>query len=92
MCLKSTNTNILKNGARAMTTVNEVLTVSSSPSLEEEPSNFMGLQDGEVDIISQEAVAKAIELKQARGLPITVWNNGSPYHKYPDGRIEHIQV
>jgi hypothetical protein len=75
-----------------MTTVNEVLTVSSSPSLEEEPSNFMGLQDGEVDIISQEAVAKAIELKQARGLPITVWNNGSPYHKYPDGRIEHIQV
>lgn len=75
-----------------MTTVNEVLTLPSSPSLEEEPSNFMGLQNGEVDIISQEAVSRAIELKQARGLPITVWNNGNPYRKYPDGRIEPIQV
>jgi hypothetical protein len=75
-----------------MNTVNEVLTVYSSQSLEEEPSNFMGLRDGEVDIISQEAVAKALAQKQAMGLPVTVWNNGNPYRKYPDGRIEHIQV
>jgi hypothetical protein len=82
----------LIDGARAMTTANEVVTVPPSSLLEEEPSNFMGLQDGEVDIISQEAVAKAIELKQARGLPITVWNSGKPYYKYPDGHIEHIQI
>jgi hypothetical protein len=88
--LKSANTNILKDGAKAMTSVNEMLIVP--PSLEEESSNFMGLQDGEVDIISQEAVAKAIAQKQARGLPISVWNNGNPYYKYPDGRIEHIQA
>jgi hypothetical protein len=82
----------LKDGARAMTIVNDVLVANPSQLLEEEPSNFMGLPDGEVDIISQEAVARAIELKQARGLPITVWNNGNPYHRYPDGRIKHIQV
>jgi hypothetical protein len=55
-------------------------------------SNFMGLQDGEVDTISQAAVAKALTQKQAMGLPVTVWNNGNPYRKYPDGRIEYIQV
>ncbi len=75
-----------------MTTVNEMLISPSAPSLEEESSNFMGLQDAEVDIISQEAVARAIAQKQARGLPISIWNNGNPYYKYPDGRIEHIQV
>jgi hypothetical protein len=55
-------------------------------------SNFMGLQDGEVDKISQAAVAQALTQKQAMGLPVTVWNNGNPYRKYPDGRIEYIQV
>jgi hypothetical protein len=80
------------DGARAMTVVNDVLTLPQSQLLEEEQSNFMGLQDGEIDIISQEAVARAIAQKEALGLPITVWNNGNPYRKYPDGRIEHIQV
>jgi hypothetical protein len=75
---------------RAMTATNEVLTVS--PSLKEEQSNFMGLRDGEVDVISQEAVALAMAQKQTMGFPITVWNHGNPYRKYPDGRIEHIQV
>lgn len=73
-----------------MTATNEVLTVF--PSLKEEQSNFMGLRDGEVDVISQEAVAREMVQKQVMGLPITVWNNGNPYRKYPDGRIEHIQV
>jgi hypothetical protein len=82
----------VKNGAKAMTTINDVLTSPQSQLLEKEQSNFMGLRDGEVDIISQEAVAKALAQKQAMGLPITVWNNGNPYRKYPDGRIEHIQV
>jgi hypothetical protein len=82
----------VKNGAKAMTTINDVLTSPQSQLLEKEQSNFMGLRDGEVDIISQEAVAKALAQKQAMGLPITIWNNGNPYRKYPDGRIEHIQV
>ena len=73
-----------------MTATNEVLTVPPSQSLEEEQLNFLGLQDGEVDIISQEAVAREIAQKQAIGLPITVWNNGNPYRKYPDGHIERI--
>jgi hypothetical protein len=47
-----------------MTIVNDVLVA--------DPSNFMGLPDGEVDIISQEAVTRESELKQARGLPNTV--------------------
>ena len=75
-----------------MTVVNDVLTLPQSQLLEEEQSNFMGLQDGEIDIISQEAVARAIAQKEALALPITVWNDGNPYRKYPDGRIEHIQV
>jgi hypothetical protein len=75
-----------------MTTVNEMLIVPSSLSLEEESSNFMGLEDEEVDIISQEAVAREIAQKHVRGLPISVWNDGNPYYKYPDGRIEYIQV
>lgn len=82
----------MEDAVRATTTTNDVLTVSQSLPLGEEQSNFMGLRDGEVDVISQAAVAEAITKKQAMGLPITVWNNGSPYRKYPDGHIEHIQV
>jgi hypothetical protein len=75
-----------------MSAVNDVLSVPQSQLPEQEPSNFIGLQDGEVDLISQKAVAKALAHKQALGLPITIWNNGNPYHRFPDGRIEHIQV
>ena len=75
-----------------MSAVNDVLSISQSQLPEQEQSNFMGLQDGEVDLISQKAVAKAIAQKQALGLPITVWNNGNPDLQFPDGRIEHIQV
>lgn len=75
-----------------MSAVNDVLSVSQSQLPEVEQSNFMGLQDGEVDLISQKAVAQAVAQKQALGLPITVWNNGNPYRQFPDGRIEYIQV
>jgi hypothetical protein len=75
-----------------MSAVNDVLSVSQSQLPEEEQSNFMDLGDGEVDLISQKAVAKALARKQALGLPITVWNNGNPYRQFPDGRIEYIQV
>jgi hypothetical protein len=75
-----------------MSAVNDVLSVSQSQLPEVEQSNFMGLQDGEVDLISQKAVAQAVAQKQALGLPITVWNNGNPYRQLPDGRIEYIQV
>ncbi|WP_310487817.1 hypothetical protein [Chamaesiphon sp. VAR_69_metabat_338] len=54
--------------------------------------NFMELADGEVDAISQAAVATAIVQKQAMGLPITIWNEGNPYRRYPDGRVEYIQL
>ncbi len=74
-----------------MTVINDLLTVSQSQ-LEEKQSNFMGLPDGEINIISQGAVARAVAQTQALGLPITVWNNGNPYRKYPDGHIEHIQI
>jgi hypothetical protein len=86
------NTNILKHGGRAMTATNDMLTFAQPQLPEGEQSNFMGLRDGEVDTISQEAVVKAIAQKQTIGLPITVWNDGKPYRKYPDGRIKHIQV
>jgi hypothetical protein len=75
-----------------MTAVNNDLKVQSRPVEEMEQHNFLGLWDGEVELVSQEAVAKALAQKQAMGLPITVWNDGNPYRKYPDGRIEYIQL
>jgi hypothetical protein len=75
-----------------MTAVNNDLKVQFRPGEEMEQHNFLGLRDGEVEVVSQEAVAKALAQKQAMGLPITVWNDGNPYRKYPDGRIEYIQL
>jgi hypothetical protein len=82
----------MEDAIRAMTTPNDVITISQSLPLGEEQSNFMGLRDGEIDMLSQTAVADAIAKKEAVGLPITAWNNGNPFRKYPDGHIEHIQV
>jgi hypothetical protein len=82
----------MEDSVRAMTTTNDVLTVAQPLPSGEEQSNFMGLRDGEVDMLSQAAVAEAIAKKEAVGLPITVWNNGNPFRKYSDGHIEHIQV
>jgi hypothetical protein len=75
-----------------MTTVNDGLKVQLRSLEEVDRHNFMGLRDGEVDAISQEAVSTALAHKQAMGLSITVWNDGNPYRKYPDGRIEYIQM
>jgi hypothetical protein len=74
-----------------MTAVNNDLKVQPQAVEEMDRHNFLGLRDGDIDVISQEAVAKALAQKQANGLPITVWNDGNPYRKYPDGRIEYIE-
>jgi hypothetical protein len=74
-----------------MTAVNNDLKVQPQVLEEMERHNFLGLRDGAVDVISQEAVAKALAQKQVNGLSITVCNDGNPYRKYPDGRIEYIQ-
>jgi hypothetical protein len=74
-----------------MTAVNKGLKVKPQSIEELEQHNFLGLCDGEVDVISQQAVHKALVQKQKMGLPITIWNDGSPYKKYPDGQIEYIQ-
>jgi hypothetical protein len=57
-----------------------------------ESPNFLGLADGEVQQISQDAVRQELENKQADGFPVTHWNGGKPYRKYPDGQIEEIQI
>jgi hypothetical protein len=74
-----------------MTTVNQGLKVKLQSTEELAKHNFLGLCDGEVDVISQQAVTEMLVQKQKMGLPITTWNNGNPYEKYPDGRIEYIQ-
>jgi hypothetical protein len=74
-----------------MTAVNNELKVQSRLVEEMDRHNFLGLQDGEVEVISRKIVSQALAQKQAMGLPITIWNNGNPYRKYPDGRIEYIQ-
>jgi hypothetical protein len=72
-----------------MTAINKVL----PRSIEELGGhNFLDLDDGKVDAISQAAVTESLEQKQSMGLSITIWNNGNPYRKYPDGRIEYIQT
>jgi hypothetical protein len=43
-----------------------------------ESHNFLGLADGEVEQISQDAVRQALEQKQAYGFPVTHWNGGKP--------------
>jgi hypothetical protein len=51
------------------------------PSEHPESHNFLGLKDGEVEQISQEAVRDALAQKQVMGLPITVWNDGEPWDR-----------
>ena len=75
-----------------MTATNDGLKVPSRTLEEAEIPNFMGLPDGEVNAISQVAVANALTQKQAMGLPITIWNDGNPYRQYADGRIEYIKI
>jgi hypothetical protein len=75
-----------------MTAINDGSNVQSRSIAAVDQYNFMELPDGEVDAISQAAVANALAKKQAMGLPITIWNDGNPYLQYPDGRVEYIQV
>jgi hypothetical protein len=56
------------------------------------PPNVLGLPDGLLEQLSQEAVAIDLQRKLEKGVPILVWNDGLPYHKHPDGRIEYIQI
>jgi hypothetical protein len=82
--------NVITDRAKAMATLDTKAQIQPQGAVES--PNFLGLADGEVEQISQDAVREALEQKQADGLPVTHWNGGEPYREYPDGRIEEIQI
>jgi hypothetical protein len=53
---------------------------------------FLDLPAGALQQLSQEAVLLDMQRKWDKGLPVVVWNEGQPYNKYPDGRLEYIAL
>ncbi|NJN49040.1 MAG: hypothetical protein HC805_03670 [Alkalinema sp. RL_2_19] len=68
------------------------MTVSKTRSQEFAIPSFLDLPEGELQRLSQEAVLLDLKRKLNKDLPIVVWNDGRPYNKYADGRIEYIAL
>jgi hypothetical protein len=54
--------------------------------------DFLGLLSGDFEKLAQEAVRLDLQRKLDQGLPVLVWNNGTPYNQYGDGRIEYLPL